>query len=39
MLFGENHEHVPHGFEIGSPDKGKACSEVPKKYSGLWAQI
>ena len=39
MLYGEHPMQVPDGSEIGSPDNGKACSEVPKRYSGLWAQI
>ena len=39
MLCGEHPKPVSDGFEIGSPDSGKACSEVPKRYSGLWAQI
>ena len=39
MLCGEHPEPVSNGFEIGSLNSDKACSEVPKRYNGLWAQI
>ena len=39
MLCGEHPEPVPKGSKIGSPDSGKACYEVPKRYNGLWAKI
>ena len=36
---GENPEPVPNRSKTCLPDSCKACIEVPKRYSGLWAQV
>ena len=39
MLCSEHLEPIPGESETCSPDSCKACTQVPKRYSGLWPQI